>query len=520
MQSLFAGEMQSLSHELCALAAQHRIARDIPVRELTQVLREVTACLPVYRTYIRGDDVSAQDRLFLNRALALARQRVPQHALSDAAFSFLRQVLLIEPPEYSPELREGYLHFVMRWQQFTGPVMAKGLEDTASYVHNSLISLNDVGSDPLRECLPTDLESFHLFNRERQRHWPTAMNTTSTHDTKRGEDVRARIDVLSELADEWIKALRRWHRGNAEWRSAPAARSAPSPEEESLIYQTLLGAWPSSDEELPDFRGRMKGFVIKASREAKLHTDWINPNTEHEAALEGFLDALFDAGEESVFRRDSPMLQAKVAFYGHLNSLSQTLLKIASPGVPDFYQGEELWDYNLVDPDNRRPVDFRLRSQLLEEMKDRDHRDRKALLRELCENWNDGRIKLYLIWKALNFRRAHQELFREGTYVPLTSLGRRCQNICAFCRVHEGQHVLVVAPRLFTRVAKLGQLPLGRAVWGDASITLPNGFPPQWQDVLTGENITDSSTRNVVSLRVADLLCSYPVSLCLSLNSR
>jgi (1->4)-alpha-D-glucan 1-alpha-D-glucosylmutase len=514
MEILFAREVHSLGHRLGALAAQDRKARDLPMSEIVELLKVVTACLPVYRTYIRGDEISARDREFLDRALVLARNRVSPGDISDAAFAFLRQVLFLEPPDYAPGLRAEYLQFILRWQQFTGPVMAKGLEDTASYIHNSLISLTDVGTDPMRESLPLGISTLHEFNSYRQLHWPRTMNATSTHDTKRGEDVRARVNVLSELSREWERFFRRSRRANTSYRKVVHGISAPDPGEESLLFQTMLGAWPPSSEEIPSFRDRLKSFFIKAVREAKLHTNWIEPDSDYESALLCYIDSTFDADQASGFFPEFFALQKKVAFYGCLNSLSQVLLKIASSGFPDFYQGEELWDYNLVDPDNRRPVDFALRRRWLDELKQLDHDSRDQLLETLLAAWPDGRIKLYLTWKALNFRREHPELFQHGDYLPLEVKGRQKESLFAFARRLKGDWAVVVAPRLLSRVVDPGNMPLGRDVWTTASVELPPGAPKEWQDVITGQPFRSAKRAGQQVLRAADLFRCFPVSLC------
>ncbi|MGH9715519.1 MAG: malto-oligosyltrehalose synthase [Candidatus Acidiferrales bacterium] len=520
MDTLFAHEVHSLGHRLGAIAAQDRKARDLPMSELIQLLKVVTACLPVYRTYIRGDEIAARDLDFLERALTLARRRVSPGEISDSAFAFLHQVLFLEPPAYAVALRAEYLQFVMRWQQFTGPVMAKGLEDTASYRHNSLISIADVGSDPMRESLPRGVSALHEFNGYRQLHWPRTLNATSTHDTKRGEDVRARINVLSELSREWERFFRRSRRANAPYRKIVDGISAPDPGEESLLYQTMLGAWPASADELPDFRERVKSFFLKAVREAKLHTNWFEPNSEYESALLAFVDALFGSNKNVGFLQEFAALQKKLSFYGCLNSLSQILLKIASPGLPDFYQGEELWDYNLVDPDNRRPIDFGLRGRLLDELKHLDHENREALLETLMANWPDGRIKLYLTWKALHFRRDHRELFELGEYLPLDAAGKQKESLFAFARRRDNSEwVVAVAPRMLSRVTDQGEAPLGREIWGAASIQLPTGAPSHWRDVITGQELRTGKHSGRPVLRAADLFCRFPVALCVSSSS-
>ena len=277
MRQLFAGEVERLNHELSRIAARHWMARDIPVSELKRALVEVTACLPVYRTYATDRGMADADRQMLGRTLEIARERMGA-SVNIAAWQFLREVLLLEAPDYDPALATGYLDFLRRWQQFTGPVMAKGLEDTAFYRNASLISRNEVGGDPLRETPPRSVEQVHEFFLDRQKHWPHTLNTTSTHDTKRSEDVRARINVLSEMPDRWARSLRQWRRLNRSLRSTLDGSKVPSADEEIRICETLLGAWPFDPAEEPEFRERVSQFLRKACREAKLHSDWLEPN--------------------------------------------------------------------------------------------------------------------------------------------------------------------------------------------------------------------------------------------------
>lgn len=512
MWKLFAGEVHALGRHLGRLAAQDRQARDVPLSELMDALVEVTACLPVYRTYVRDFEITGRDRHYLKQTLELAHRRTPESPISSQAFQFLRSVLLLEAPAYAQDLRPEFLSFVMRWQKFTGPVMAKGLEDTAFYVHQALISRNEVGGDPLREKPPHTLEEFHAFLAARLKNWPGALNTTSTHDTKRSEDVRARINVLSELPGEWARRLRRWSALNTSKKGNVNGRSVPTASEEVLIYQTLLGAWPLDSVEGPAFIGRVKGFLIKAVREAKTYSDWLRPNKQHEAALLSFVAALLEASSGEGFLRDFLRFADRLAYHGALNSLAQVLIKITAPGVPDIYQGQELWDFSLTDPDNRRPVDFPQRIALLEELRHKDLEDRTRLLEELCARWKDGRIKLYLTDKALDFRRAHAKVFLEGGYVPVRSEGERESCVVAFARRKEGQWALTVTPRWTTRLASRRRA-LTALTWENTVLRLPEDAPRTWRNVLTSEIVTDSSSGTRRELQVDQLLCRFPVAL-------
>ena len=509
METLFAGEVQALSHHLARLAAQNRRARDLPMQELVQLLIEVTACLPVYRTYVRDTKISERDRALMERTLQIARRRTPPGRVSDAALAYLHRVLLIDPPFYGPQQDKDFLEFVMRWQQFTGPVMAKGVEDTACYVHCSLLSLNEVGADVLRDQLPLDAEAFHQFNRQRRDAWPDTMNTTTTHDTKRSEDVRARINVLSELHSDWEQCLARWSRWNARHRRAVQGHMAPAPHEETLIYQTMLGAWPLDAAEAPFFRERLLAYLQKAGREAKVHTSWIAQNDAHENALREFASAILDRSAPNRFLADFERFQKLIAFYGAINSLAQVLCKITSPGFPDFYQGQELWDFSLVDPDSRRPVDFTVRARMLDELRHRETRG-NGLPVELLANWRDGRVKLFTTWKALSFRRDHSQVFASGRYVPIRIAGARRENVCAFARGSEEGWALTIVPRFCSQLAEPEQWPLGAQAWRNTTIELPADFPKKWRNILTGETLELPPRSR--GLRLSAILQSLPVA--------
>jgi (1->4)-alpha-D-glucan 1-alpha-D-glucosylmutase len=513
MEQLFGGELRRLSHHLGRLAARDRYARDVPLSELLRALVSLTACLPVYRTYITGAPVSARDRVYLERALAAARSRVKSDLFQQTAFDFLHHLLTLDLPGASEAERGDSLAFVMQWQQFSGPVMAKGLEDTAFYIHNSFISLNEVGGDPLRIEPPLDLVGFHLFNQQRLERSPATLNTTSTHDTKRGEDVRARIDVLSELATEWGERAFRWRRWNHSKKREVDGREVPVPLEEMFLYQTMVGAWPLEAAEVADLGERLVFCMHKAAREAKVFTSWVAPQPEHEEALAAFIARILDASEENRFLKDFSRFQKRVAFHGALNSLSQLLLKIASPGVPDFYQGSELWDFSLMDPDNRRPVDFQKRARLLAELAAAEHADRAALIEQLLLHWQDGRIKLYLTSRALEFRRRHNPLFLEGDYLPVHPTGKKSENVCGFARRREKSWALAAAPLLTTQLVEANRMPVGQEVWGTSGILLPDDAPLEWRNVLTGETIKAGSTRRKKWLLLKSVLRHFPVAL-------
>jgi (1->4)-alpha-D-glucan 1-alpha-D-glucosylmutase len=489
IHELFQGEMRTLGKQLGELSMHDRNARDFAPADLLGALTEITACLHVYRTYIRDFDVTEEDRINIRRAVGEARIRAGS-SVDERLFTFLERVLLVDPPSYVDSERERWLALVMRWQQFTGRVMAKGVEDTAFYNYNRLISLNEVGGDPGRagDCDP--VAEFHRRNERTQRDWRDTLNATSTHDTKRSEDVRARINVLSEIADSWEKDVRRWSEINAPLRR----EGIPNPNVELLIYQTLLGMWPVDEEELDTVEERLRRFLEKASREAKRYTSWISPNVEYEKALLDFASA---ALANLDFRASMMRMQRRVAFHGFLNGLAQVVLKIASPGVPDFYQGTEIWDLSLVDPDNRRPVDYERRRSMLRKLKSSFERG-SLDLGTMQRRFFDGRIKLFVTWRALDLRTRRAELFRNGEYRALRS---QSPNVCAFMR---GDDVLVAVPRLTTKFTKPGTTPVGDA-WGDT--TLPVDSRGTFRDIFTGATLQLDGG----NVRLSEMFSRFPV---------
>ncbi len=465
IEQLFYGEVRALGAHLGQLAAADRNARDFAPTELLAALIEITACMPVYRTYVRDGEVSDADRAVVEHAFGEARRRAKHvHA---RLFGFVESVLLLRPPSYIADERGRWAEFVMRWQQFTGPVMAKGVEDTAFYNYNRLLSLNEVGGEPGRGSFDPVAE-LHARNATIARDWPHTMNATSTHDTKRAEDLRSRLHVLSEIPDAWEREVRRWSRTNAAHRIG----AVPHANEELMIYQTLAGMWPLEESEIAAVPDRMRAYLKKAAREAKTHSSWIDTNGEYEKALQDFAVAIL--GNETfltLFRR----FQRRIAFHGFLNSLAQVVVKVCSPGVPDFYQGSELWDFSLVDPDNRRPIDYSKRARLLEKLG-----SPAAMLRQ----WQDGRVKLFVTARSLAVRARHP--FADASYAAIETGSR---NAVAFRR---GEDVLVVLPRLTTQLVKPPHLPLGD-VWGEHALEVPG----RWRNAFTGEVLDDLALRNV-----------------------
>jgi len=407
----------------------------------------------------------------------------------------------------------------MKFQQITSPVMAKGLEDTSAYIYHRLLSLNEVGSDPRQFGVTRTM--FHRANAARARDWPHAMLTTSTHDTKRSEDVRARLNVLSEMPAAWRLALRHWSRANRSLRREVDGVRVPTPNDEYFIYQTLLGIWPPGEPdagEMAHFLSRLKEYLIKAVREAKVHTSWINPDTAYEEAILAFADALVNAPAESAFKARFLPFQRRIARLGLFNSLSQTLLKLTVPGVPDIYQGCELWDFSLVDPDNRRPVDFNRRRAMLDELQTlatRPPQQRSAGIAALCDTLEDGRAKLLVVSTALALRNRWSEVFEQGEYLPLAIKGERAAHLCAYARMAGGRIVITIVSRYFARL--LGEderFDAGGNIWGDTTVGLPfHRRNLHYTCAFTGTVLKPQQRRTGWSLRIADVLAAFPLGL-------
>jgi (1->4)-alpha-D-glucan 1-alpha-D-glucosylmutase len=488
MRNALSSETYVLTNLLSRLASANRGARDFTDDLLEAAIRETIACFPVYRTYIddRGQ-YTERDRAFIRQAIGRAKQR--NREMDESVFDFLENTLLLQGKS-GEEIDPRELYFALKFQQLTGPVMAKGVEDTAFYVYSRFLASNDVGSTI--EAFGIGTDEFHEANRGRLRTAPDAMLATSTHDTKRSEDVRNRLDVISEMTYVWPSYVRRWVRLNARHKRTLAdGRVAPSPNEEYFIYQTLAGAWPwrmNSGGEREEFLQRMQQYMSKALSEAKVNLSWTNPNPAYVDAVHGFLRSILtpDArGREPRFAETMQEILPSLRMFGAVNSLAQVVLKIASPGVPDFYQGTEMWDLSLVDPDNRRPVDYGIRRQSLGWLREQaTSLGELAVCREVLEHLGDGRVKQWTMHRALQLRNRMAETFRHGEYVPVAATNGHGEHVVAFTR---GARVLVVAPRFgYTLMDGKARLPLGGA-WGRSEILVPEMAGAALENVFTGE---------------------------------
>jgi (1->4)-alpha-D-glucan 1-alpha-D-glucosylmutase len=501
----FASEMSVLASRFHALSRSHWLSRDFTLNGMRAALQEVIAAFPVYRTYVNGSGASAEDRRYIDWAVAQAKKRWP--GLDTSIFDFIHGVLTGDLVEESGYRRAAVVELAMRFQQLTGPVMAKGGEDTAFYRYVPLLALNEVGGDPGRFGL--SVAAFHRIAESRAKRWPEAMLASTTHDTKRGEDARARLALLSEMPQEWGRRVALWARLNRLRRGEIDGEAVPGRNDEYFFYQTVVGAWPL-DLALDDapaiaaFAERVSTTMVKAVREAKERSSWSNPLAEYEAMLGRFVAGALDGSKPNPFLADMSAFVERLARPGAINSLAQTLVKLTAPGVPDTYQGAELWDFSMVDPDNRRAVDWRRRRELLGELVARLGRgeaDHQAFA-ELAANWRDGREKLFLMWRVLALRAALPALFCGADYVPLATAGAHADRLCAFARRHGEAWVVTVVPRLVLALLN----DTGAIDWHDTTVALPEA---PWRDVLANRSIGARAG----PVAVAELLADFPVGL-------
>ena len=479
MGSSMASELGVLSHGLKAIAMIDRRTRDFTMTALSKTIVEVVACLPCYRTYVSAAGFSPSDRDMIDVAVDRARRSNP--VMVQSLFMFLRNVLLADDQANGrlPALR----HFAMKFQQFSAPVQAKGLEDTSFYRFNLLMSLNEVGGDPGR--FGVSPEEFHGGNRVRLERWPRELNATATHDTKRGEDARARLNVLSEMPMLWRHSVSEWRKINTVHRTAVDREFAPDANDEYLFYQALLGSWPAEPvnaplpvEAPPELVARLRGYMQKAIKEAKTHTSWFNQGGAYEDAVARFVETTLSGTAAKRFLKSFVPFARRVSVGGAVNSLAQLVLKIAAPGVPDFYQGTEFWQLDMADPDNRRPVDYQAREATLAALMTWIHRvedpsaqvaaecgcdpEAEAFVSDMLAHWPDARIKMFVMSCGLRLRRRLRDVFISGAYTPLRAEGSESSRLVAFVRALEGKSVVAIVPRLMNHSLPDGQsFPVG-----------------------------------------------------------
>jgi (1->4)-alpha-D-glucan 1-alpha-D-glucosylmutase len=527
--SAFVGRLAQI---LDRLVQQDSRYRDLTEQDLAVAIAEVAVALPVYRTYISGEarpTVDPRDRDYLEEALSGAEEG---GLASSRALTLLREVLLLEGEERleDHQLRERR-NFIQRFQQLTGPAAAKGIEDTALYAYVPLASLNEVGGDP---DVPIDggVAALHRLNDAHARSRPQALLGVTTHDTKRSADVRARLDVLSELPELWLNRVRRWRRRNRVFRSGPR-NAYPDFVSEYLLYQTLIGIWPLSGapgrreappvSELEEIGLRSRDYMRKASREAKIRTDWAAVDEAFERSLDGFIRDLLGSErlETRLFLTEIQDLVETIAHAGYWNALSRTLIQVTAPGTPDLYQGDELWNLLLVDPDNRRKVDYAPRERLLDELVtefEAGPKRRRALLRDLVGSPGDGRIKMHVLRALLQARRRAPALFASGTYEEVEVRGARSSHVFAFLRRRGRRCAVAAAPRLTAGLVRnASSPPIGPDVWLDTSLVLPSELGgAAWTNVPTGERCPVVSHGGTPSILLADALATFPAAFLLT----
>jgi (1->4)-alpha-D-glucan 1-alpha-D-glucosylmutase len=517
MDSILASELHSLARDLDRLSEAHWGSRDFTLEGLRAALKEVVAAFPVYRTYVTEAGAAAEDRRDITWAVGQARKR--WRGPGKEMFDFIEGALTTDIARGDGDYPlADVARFAMRVQQYTGPVMAKGFEDTAFYRYNRLASLCDVGSDP--RVFGISVAAFHHLAHERAQHWPHAMLTTATHDTKRGEDARARIGVLSERPLEWTRHITRWTSLNRRRKQESEGQPVPGRNDEYLLYQSLVGSWPlgfdpttAPDDERQAFVARVKAYMLKASREAKVRTSWSNPNPDYEAALERFIEQILHPVTGRPFLTNFLTFQADIARLGMLNSLTQTVLKFTCPGVPDIYQGTECWDLSFVDPDNRRPVDYDARMLALSRLAAFDgESDRADAVARLRAEWQDGAIKLYLVRELIALRNRQPQLFASGGYRALDIAGPRADRVCAFMRNDENATLIVAVARHFAAITRPGETLPEPRTWDGTSVAVPSDSPPVFRDVLTGRHaaVFDGA------LRLDSLFVTLPMSVLLA----
>ncbi|MFI5343320.1 MAG: malto-oligosyltrehalose synthase [Chlamydiales bacterium] len=505
-------ELSILTGYLEEICAQHRLSSDYASASLKDALREIVACFPVYRAYInmQSHRPVEQDRAVICEAVEKAKRL--NRASDHLVFDFIKSILLLDDPIGLTEEQTTYRRkFILHLQQMTGPVMAKGFEDTALYRAYPLLSLNEVGMDS--KLFGVSINEYHAANLQRSKKWPHSLLTTMTHDTKRSEDARSRINVLSEKPHEWKEALHLWRHLNKEKKVELPHAVVPDWNEEVLLYQTLIGIWPSAlidPSDQMNLARRIKQYFIKALKEAKIHTSWINPHQDYEEAAAEFVDRILDPSPENRFIHEFELFMQPIIRAGMANSLSQLLLKMTSPGVVDFYQGSELGVFTLVDPDNRQPVDYAIRQSQLQWIKDEADSDLLKLIHILISTLDDGRLKLFLIWRVLNYRKSRELLFQRGEYHPLAVQGEKERHLIAFSRRQGKQEAIIIASRFYTQWADLkSELPLGDD-WGDTAIRFSEPLNGWYKNVITGEEF---ETKDWHSLSISKVLTHLPFAL-------
>lgn len=470
------GDIDNLANSMKRIVSRYRYGNDVTIQGLKRAIIEIIAFFGVYRTYINHEIYSDNAREYIKEAILKAKKRNPDLALE---FKLIEWFFFLKHGTYiADEEKKEWVDFIMKFQQFTGPMTAKGIEDTSFYIYNKLISLNEVGGRP--EEFGIEINKFHNFIRDKSSLWPYAMNTTSTHDVKRGEDVRARINVLSEIPNEWNKNLKKWNDINDKERLNGVL--VPTKNDEYFYYQTLIGTIPFEGI-TEEYKHRIKDYMIKAVREAKIHTEWLKPDTYYEEAYLEFIEKTLNNTKENQFLKELYPFCKKISSYGVYNSISQLIIKINVPGISDFYQGSELWEFTLVDPDNRNPIDYDIRKKYLKDIS--SIKDKKNKLKELLKHKEDGKIKMFITKELLNLKKENSLIYEKGNYIPLEVKGEYKNNIIAFTRSYMNKWIITIVPRFLTEVIKTEELPLGKNIWKDTYIEMPQNTKMKYIDAIS-----------------------------------
>ncbi len=500
IDSLFPAVLDILAHSFWKILRNRPWGRGLTFHGIREAIREMLAHTRIYRTYLSGTRSSGKDSDTLK---SLIERSADSRKNLSAYFGVLK--MMVEHVSDDPE----YATAIQVLQQYMPAVYAKPIEDRLFYIYNRLVSLNDVGLNPFDR--PVSIAEFHEFNGKKQANYPLSMNALSTHDTKVSEDIRARICVLSEIPAEWEKAVQDWHRMNSRFSTFYNGRQCPSANEEYYIYQLLLGSYPNSEEELGNYRERLLGHLVKSIREAGINTNWDTPDLEYEGHYTDFVKSLFDRSRNQEFADSFQYMQHIVSYHGFLNSISQKILHLTVPGIPDTYQGTEIWNFNLVDPDNRRKVDFRKVTELHRQVAEEFNLDHDVV-RTYLENYKDGRIKLLMTSVLLNLRNEMQDVFLCGDYVPVSVEGPHQNNVVAFIRSSGAKKIIVIVPRLTLSMGRM-VLPAGKNIWSEDTFTVPEGADGAFKDVFTGQQRHLSSGSMIM---VGDLLDHIPFSVLVS----
>lgn len=500
MDTLFPAVLDILADVFWVEMKKKPFGRDLTFHGVREVLREILAHAPIYRTYLSGSYPSEKYLVVINSILQKSKSsRQDLSAYFDSVSLFLNQY--IENP--------GAARAIQILQQYMPAIYAKPIEDGLFYNYNRLISLNDVGMNPLNQ--PVSLEEFHSFIIKRHEIFPLSINVLSTHDTKISEDIRARISVLSEIPVEWEKTIGKWNKINSRFSSEVDGKPCPSRNEEYYIYQLLLGSHPFSEPEPDNYRERLIGHLIKSIREAGVNTNWDAPALEYEKRFTDFVNSLTDRSINNEFVDDFWKIYPLISYHGFLNSISQKIVQMTAPGVPDTYQGTETWNFNLVDPDNRRKVDFDRISELHRQVMDEFNRDHGAASAYL-QQYSDGRIKILITSVLLNLRQRFPDLFLDGTYAPIYADGPQMGNMVAFCRTAGAKGLIVIVPRLTLSLGRM-KLPAGNEIWGNNTITIPDGIDGDFEDVFSGRIHSFSPGKR---FEVGDLMHNLPFLVAIS----